>query len=128
MKKTFPSITALALTCVALVGCGPTISPDETAEIYQKHLCAGQAEKAREILEPGLRKFYGEAAALELLQGEAQACQAKGGIKFFKIQNKQDISESRVLFKVTIEYGKGIKESTEMAMRPIDGKWYLSAH
>lgn len=128
MKTIFPSITALTCICVALVGCGPKISPDETAEIYQKHLCAGEAEKAREMLEPGLRKLYGEAMALELLQGEAQACQAKGGIKSFEIQNKQDISESRMLFKVAIEYGKGMKERIEMAMRPIDGKWYLSAH
>lgn len=128
MKSIACSIGAIVLGTLLIGGCDTAATPEETAEVYKKHLCAGQAEKARALLEPELVKFYGDAAALEWLQEEAKTCQNNGGLISFSIESKENINESRVLFKYTAEYGKGMKESSEIAMRPIDGKWFVSAH
>lgn len=128
MKSIFYSIGALAVATLLIGGCSSPASPEENAKAYRKHLCAGQAEKARELVEPIMVKVFGESFVLMSLQEEAKACQNKGGLKSFSIESKKDINESRVLLKYTIEYGKGMKETSEIAMRPVDGKWFVSAH
>jgi hypothetical protein len=128
MKSISYAIGAIALATLLIGGCSSPASPEENARAYKQHLCAGQAEKARKLVEPVFFQFFGEQVALMLIQEEAKTCQDRGGLKSFNIESKKDINESRVLFKYTIEYGKGMKETAEIAMRPVDGKWFVSAH
>lgn len=128
MKQNKLAICLLTITSIGLTGCGEAPTPEASAQTYYQHLCAGQTEKARDMFEPQFRALLGDDVALEVLRTEGKFCQEKGGLKSFGIQKKEDINESRVLFTVAVEFKNGTKEMTTIAMRPVDGKWYASAH
>lgn len=129
MKATVFALTVTAvLSSLSIYGCSSTSTPEESAQIYQKYLCEGKAAKALEMFEPQLTELLGKQLTLEMLQNEGKVCQSKGGMKSFTILKKENISESRVLYTVAISYNNGITEKPTIAMRPINGGWYVSAH
>jgi len=61
MKSISYAIGAIALATLLIGGCSSPASPEENARAYKQHLCAGQAEKARKLVEPVFFQFFGDA-------------------------------------------------------------------
>lgn len=119
------NLLLLGLTVLVISGCtGP--GPEATAESFYHHLNDGEIEAALGLISS---QTVGQVGTDKLRSGFQQISldiQKKGGIDSVEAEQQGEGDAKEVaLVSVTVHYGDGTSESSDMKMVLEDGAWKL---